>query len=264
MITPHWRLAGVGIVVAAAFFASATPARAGYSIISSTFDDVVGRESAGMETGLFGDRAFRDVDPQTIAIQPVAGAYGGSGTLSGVGASWHTTRFAPWDFGAAATMLDVEFRTWTFALSTGYRAWSHGRSLVLLEGALGYQRMANRPGDYTAIRLDAPGNPAGDLVLMDSFDFFHGLVQATYTTQVSFFHPVVYVAFVGTRYRFDAAKWDGALPVSRGARRHETGDATTATLGIGASVDIHRANIFGGVRAVQDAAVFQLGLGLVF
>lgn len=265
MYKTRWRSVGVGLAAAAVVATSAAPARAGYKILSSTFDDVVARESVGMETGLFGDRTFREQYPQTIALQPMLGVFGGSSsTLSGAGASYHTTRFAPWDFGAGVSLLDLDIRTWTFAVSMGYRAWSHGRSLVLFDGGLGYQFMHNASGDNTAIRLDRAGNPAGDLVLIDSFDFFHAALQGTFTTQVAFFHPMVSVGWVGTRYRFDAKGWDGSFPVTQGAPRHENGTTANATFGVGASVDVHRASLFGGVRAVQDAVVFQLNLGLVF
>lgn len=256
----------VGAVVVTALAAAPAPSHAGYTSLSATVDELARRQSAGMESALFGDRTLVEPYGHSVAVHPFIGAYATDGILSGISASWHTTRLVPWEVGLGAAVLDLDVTTWTFVVSSGRRVWSNERSAVALEGALGYQFMTERSGEGTFIRFEEvdPTGAAPTEFLIDSFDLFHAMVSAIYTIDLGILRPVVDVGWVATTYRLDGNEWDGTLPPAPGASASEDGGASKVTFGLGAALDVPRAIVFGGMKVIDDAALFQATLGFDF
>lgn len=245
---------------------ASSPLQAGVTELSSSVDDIVARQSAGLESAFFGHRIPGDPYGHVVTIQPFVGGYGSDGILSGVGFSWHTARLLPWDVGASVGFMDLDLKTWTVAVSSGTEVWRGSRSTLMLEGAAGYQFLSERQGDDVSIHLEDQRFPdaPGDQILLDSFDLFHFMVHAAYALDLWALHPSVDVAWVATTYRLEGAVWDGAFPIAPAEQRDDDGSTAKVTYGLGISLDIRRAVVFGGVRIVDDAAFFQANLGFRF
>lgn len=256
----------VAAVIAAALAAAPAPLHAGYTSLSATVEELSRRQSVGIESVLFGDRTLVEPHGQSVAANAFIGVYGSDGILSGVAASWRTSRLLPWEVGVGAAFLDLDVNTWTFVISSRSRVWSGGRSAVALEGALGYQFMTERSGDATFIRFEEvdPTGAAPTEFLIDSFHLFHAMVGAVYTTRLWILCPVVDVGWVGTTYRLDGNEWDGGLPPAPGASRRADGGVSKVAFGLGAALDVPRAILFGGMKVIDDAAIVQATLGFDF
>jgi hypothetical protein len=253
------------VVVVAALAAAPAPSHAGYTSLSATVDELAKRQSTGMESVLFGDRSLAEPYGYSVAVHPFIGAYATDGVLSGIAASWRTSRLLPWEVGLGAAVLDLDVTTWTFVVSSRSRVWSGGRSAVAVAGALGYQFMTES-NDGTFIRFEEvdPTGAAPTEFLIDSFHLFHAMASAVYTTDLWILCPVVDVGWVGTTYRLDGNEWDGTLPPAPGAPASEDGGTSKVTFGLGAALDVPRAVLFGGLKVIDDAALFQATLGFDF
>lgn len=242
------------------------PAFAGVTSFASSFEDIVDRQSAGVESALFSVPVPAEARGHSVAVHPVVGFYGSDGILSGVSASYHTSRLVPWDVGVHAGVLDLDIVTWTVAVSSGRTVWNNERSAIVLEGAVGYQFMDEKSGERTAVSLSAGefGAGTGDDVLLDSFVFVHSMARAVYSIDLWLLRPIVDIGWVGTWYHLDGTEWDGSFPLTDGAPRDESGTTGKITFGLGAGLNVDRAILFGGVRFVDDAGLFQASVGLTF
>lgn len=238
----------------------------GVTFLGSSFDEVVERQSAGMESVFFGRSMLGNGLGNSIAIHPYVGFYGYEGILSGVGGSWHTTTLVPWDLGVGVGIIDLDFTSWTVAVSSGRQVWSNERATLALEGALGYQFIDEDPDRATAVIIDPPdpNGGYGPEVILDSFTFVHLMAHAVYTIDWWILRPVVDLGWVGTRYSLDGYEWEGGFPVTQGESRDDSDTSGKVTWGLGSALVIDRVILFGGVKVVGDAGLFQVNVGFEF
>jgi hypothetical protein len=243
---------------------AATPAFAGTTLLSMSVDEVGERQSATLQTALFGDHGLLAPGRQSVAVHPFVGGYDEDGILSGVAVSWNARWNSPWVVGVNAGAMDLGIGTWTVGVSAGRDVWTRGGSSLLVQGAIAYQRMGG--GGDTAAYSEPYDRDAFDhpVVLLESFTLGHAALHAVFTADLWVFRPVADIAWVGTTYRFDGDETAGPLLSDPMTPRDGRNQSSKMTFGLGAALDVERAILFGGLTVAGDYAVFQVNVGFVF
>lgn len=261
------RISRIRIVPLAALFimaASSTPALCGYTSVSSPLEEIVERQSLGLEAALLGDHMVLGQGQQSVALHPFFGGYGEDGIMAGLAASWHTTKLLPWEVGVNASAVDADVQTWQVGISVQRQVWQRGRLATLLQGCVAYQALMDSKDNPTSIYLDQRDPwTLEDEVLLDTFTFGHAVVNAVVTADLQLVRTILDLSWVGTAYHFDAFECDRDC-FETGAPRGDGGRVSRFTWGLAASLGLRPAILSGGFKVSNDAAIFQITVGVAF
>jgi hypothetical protein len=267
MIKQHRIMLAVASVMSLALPCSAfgQPAVHGYTELAATFDELVERQSLGLEAMYFGGQGILEDGKTSITPYAFLGFYGYEAIMGGFGASVQTEALLPIGIGAGFGVMDADLRSYTLGLNAQKRFDRSTWATLLLQGAVGYQRKSDDRGKYYAIYLkpaEWPETPQ-DLVLFDKLSWYSAYVHAVFEARWSILKPLLDIGWLATHYRYSGYECDRDC-LQPGGSASGNGMVYGLTFGVGVSLDIGSLQVFGGIKGSDAGVIFPVSLALMF
>jgi hypothetical protein len=237
----------------------------GYAQLTSSLDELVERQSLGLEALYFGGQGLLDTSRTSITPYVFVGGYDYEGIMTGLGASVQTEALLPFGVGLGFGLTDADFLTWVLALNgqkqVGLTSWSS----MLLQGAVAYQRLTEGRSDYYSVWLDYavwPETPEGQ-VLLEDLGWYTFYFHAVFEARWRFIKPLVDIGWLASRYSYTGyeCEYDCFDP---GQITSGDGTVTGGTFGFGLSLDANVLQMFGGIKWTDAGAIFPVSLTIRF
>jgi hypothetical protein len=246
-------------------FADSQPVVGGYTILNASFDELVERQSLGLQAMYFGGQGILDDGQTSVTPYAFLGFYGYESIMGGLGGSVQTEALLPLGIGAGFGVMDADLRTYAFGINAHKQVTPSTWSSLLLQGVGAYQWKSKARGDYTAIYLKPalwPDNPEG-LVLFDDFDWFSAYFHAVFEARWHFVKPLLDFGWLANYYRYTGYECDrdcfGPGNVTSG-----NGNVSSFTFGVGVSLELEALKAFGGIKGNGSDAIFLVSLSISF
>jgi len=241
------------------------PSISSYTQLSASFDELVERQSLGLEAMYFGGQGLLDTGQTAITPYVFVGGYDSEGIMTGLGASVQTEALLPFGVGLGFGLTDADFMTWSLGLNAQKQVGRTSWSSVLLQGVLAYQRMNDYRNSNFAIYLQPaewPDTPQ-DQILFDSLGWYTVYLHAVFEARWKFIKPLVDIGWLVSNYRYSGyeCEYDCFQP---GAETSGNGTVTGGTFGIGVSLDANVLRAFGGLKWTDAGAIFPVSLTIKF
>jgi hypothetical protein len=241
------------------------PSVSGYAQLTSTIDELVERQSLGLEAMYFGGQGFLDDGRTAVTPYGFFGGYEYEGIMAGAGVSVQTEALLPFGVGLASGLTDADFLTWSLALNAQERVELTTWSTFLVQGVFGYQRLTEGRNDYYAVYLhpaEWPDTPE-DQILFDAFGWYTFYIHAVIEARWRFVKPMIDFGWLASRYRYTGYEC-GLDCFDPGGSTAGDGTVTGGTVGFGLSLDADAFRVFGGLKWTDAGAIFPVSLSIIF
>lgn len=243
----------------------AQPQISGYLELTSSIDELIERQSLGLEALYFGGQGFLGAGRTAVTPYAFFGGYDYEGIMVGTGASVQTEALLPFGAGLGFGLTDADFLTWTVSLNAQEQLELSSSSGLLIQGVFAYQRLTEGRSDHYAIYLQPavwPDTPQG-LILFDTLGWYTFYFHAVYELRWRFVKPLLDVGWLVSRYSYDGYEC-GLDCFDPGADTSGSGTVTGGTFGLGLSLDAKALQLFGGLKWTDAGAVFPVSLTIRF
>jgi hypothetical protein len=241
------------------------PTVTGYAQLTSPVDELIERQSLGLEAIYFGGQGLQDSARTSITPYGFFGGYGSDGIMTGAGISVETDALLPVGVGLGFGLTDADFLTWALSLDAHKQFRTTPWSGLLVQGVFGYQRLTEGRSDYYAIWLDYaewPDTPEGQ-VLLEDLGWYTFYVHAVFEARWRFVKPLLDIGWRGSSYSYNGYECEIDC-FDPGAGTSGDGSVTGGTVGLGLSLDAGALQAFGGLKWTDGSAIFPVSLTIVF
>ena len=239
----------------------AQPQIAGYAELTASIDELVERQSLGLEAVYFGGQGFLEKGRTAVTPYAFFGGYDYEGIMTGTGASVQTEALLPFGVGLGFGLTDADFLTWTVSLNAQEQLELSSWSGLLVQGVLSYQRLTEGRSDHYAVYLHPavwPDTPQ-DLILFDTLGWYTFYFHAVFEARWWFVKPLLDIGWLASRYSYDGYEC-GLDCFDTGANTSGSGTVTGGTVGFGLSLDAKALQVFGGLKWTDAGAILPVSL----